>query len=42
MRDEAILVKVLDVQARLATADPAGQVVDGIVTLAGMLFEENF
>ena len=42
MRDEAILVKVLDAQPRLATADPAGQVVDGIVALAGMLFEVNF
>lgn len=42
MRDEAILVKVLDAQTRLATANPAGQVVDGIVTLAGMLFAVNF
>lgn len=42
MRDEAILIKVLDAQTRLATADPAGQVVNGIVTLAGMLFEVNF
>jgi hypothetical protein len=41
MRDEAILVKVLDAQTRLATADAVGQVVDGTVTLAGMLFEVN-
>jgi hypothetical protein len=38
MRDETIVVKVLDSQ-RLATAGPAGQVVDGTVTLAGMLLK---
>jgi hypothetical protein len=31
MRDETIVVKVLGAQTRLATADPAGQVVDGTV-----------
>jgi hypothetical protein len=39
MRDETIVVKVLDSQTRLAKAGPAGQVVDGTVTLAGMLLK---
>jgi hypothetical protein len=42
MRDGAIFVKVLNAQTRLAPADLTGQVIDGIVTLAGMLFEVNF
>ena len=42
MRNEAILVKIVDAQTRLRTADPTGQVLDGRVALTGMLFETNF
>ena len=42
MRDEAILAKIVDTQTRLRTADPTGQVIDGTVTLTGILFETSF